>query len=274
MPRSILLVAVAAVLQGCASAQVNYIDPAGPRYAAAAPARQDDPDTLSVVAFNVKFGEHVGQVIALLREAGPLHEPDVLLLQEMDEAGTRAVADAMGYAYVYYPATLYPATRRDFGNAVLSRFPIEDDRKIVLPHLARFRHTLRAAVGATIRVGTRRLRVYSVHIATFAANGPRARREQLAAILADAAAYPVVLLGGDFNSETVPEVAQAEGYLWPTRYLPHTEFIWTLDHVLLKGLTLGAPPAVGMVREIHGASDHKPVWARVVLPPNGAVSSR
>lgn len=274
MPRALLLVAAAALLQGCASARVNYTDPAGPRYAAVAPARQGDPDTLSVVAFNVKFGEHVGQVIALLQEAGPLHVPDVLLLQEMDESGTRAVADALGYAYVYYPATLYPRTRRDFGNAVLSRFPIEEDRKIVLPHLARFRHTLRAAVGATIRVGTRRLRVYSVHIATFVANGPRARREQLAAILADAAAYPVVLLGGDFNSETVPEIAQDQGYLWPTRYLPHTEFIWTLDHVLLKGMTLGAPPAVGMVREIHGASDHKPVWARVVLPSEGTPSSR
>jgi endonuclease/exonuclease/phosphatase family metal-dependent hydrolase len=274
VPRTILLVAAAAILQGCASARVNYTDPAGPRYAAAAPGRPDDPDTLTVVSLNVKFGVHVGQVVALLREPGPLHEPDVLLLQEMDEAGTRAVAEALGYAYVYYPATLHPLTRRDFGNAVLSRFPIEEDRKILLPHLARFRHTLRAAVAATLRVGTRRVRVYSVHIATFIANGPHARRDQLAAILADADGYPVVLMGGDFNSETVPEIALAHGYLWPTRHLPHTDAFWTLDHVLLKGLTLAASPSVGLVREIHGASDHKPVWARVVLPAEAAVSTR
>ena len=266
MPRAILIATLAAGLGGCATASLNYTDPAGPRYAAAVPARAGAPDTLSVVAFNVKFGERVDRVVQLLREDGPLHEPDVLLLQEMDEAGTRAIADSLGVGYVYYPSTLHPLTKRDFGNAVLSRFPILEDRKIVLPHLARFRHTLRAAVGATIVVGTRRLRVYSVHIATFVANGPHDRREQLAAVLADADAYPLVVMGGDFNSETVPEIAVPRGYLWPTRNLPHTDAFWTLDHLLFKGLTLAAPPAVGLVREVRGASDHKPVWARVVLP--------
>ena len=55
----------------------------------------------------------------------------------MDEPGARAFADSLGFGYVYFPATLHPVTGRDFGNAVLSRFPIEDERKIVLPFLAR-----------------------------------------------------------------------------------------------------------------------------------------
>jgi endonuclease/exonuclease/phosphatase family metal-dependent hydrolase len=274
VPRTILLVVLAAALQACAAATVNYTDPVGPRYAASGPPRSGDPDTLRVVAFNVKYAEHVNAVIGLLRAPGPLRDPDVLLLQEMDETGARTIADSLGLAYVYYPATLHPVTRRDFGNAILSRFPIEEDRKVVLPHLARFRHTLRVAVGATIHVGTRRLRVYSVHIATFIGNGPHARREQLAAVLADADAYPTVLVGGDFNSETVPEIALARGYTWPTRHLPHTAAFWTLDHVLLKGLALANAPATGLVREIHGASDHKPVWARVVLQDERVASSR
>lgn len=265
MPRATLLVVLVAALQGCAAATVNYTDPAGPRYAASGPPRSGDSDTLRVVAFNVKYAEHVHAVIGLLREPGPLRDPDVLLLQEMDEAGTREIADSLGFAYVYYPSTLHPVTKRDFGNAILTRLPIEEDRKIILPFLARFRHTLRVAVGATIRVGTRRLRVYSVHLATFVANGPRERREQLAAVLADAEAYPTVLIGGDFNSGTVPEVALARGYTWPTRHLAHTSAIWTMDHVLLKGLALVNASAFGLVREIHGASDHKPIWARVVL---------
>lgn len=263
--RTCLVLACVAALQGCASATVNYTDPAGPRYAAAGPTSSGDPDTLSVVAFNVKYGQHLNVVLALLREEGPLHEADVLLLQEMDGPGTREVAEALGLSYVYYPSTLFPVTRRDFGNAILSRFPIEEDRKIVLPHLGRFRHNSRAVVGATIRVGTRRLRVYSVHIATFVGNGPRARREQLATVLADAAAYPTVLMGGDFNSGSVPEIALAWGYTWPTRRLAHTSSFWTMDHILLKGLALANTGAFGLVREIHGASDHKPVWARVVL---------
>jgi endonuclease/exonuclease/phosphatase (EEP) superfamily protein YafD len=265
VPRTVLFALLVAALHGCASATVNYTDPAGPRYAAAGPSHPEEPDTLRVVSFNVKFAEHVPAAIALLREPGPLREMDVLLLQEMDEVGTRQIADALGFAYVYYPATLHPLTGRDFGNAILSRFPIEDDRKILMPHLARFRHTLRAAVGATIRVGTRRLRVYSIHVATVIGNGPQARREQLAAVLADAAGYPTVLVGGDFNSSTVPDIALARGYTWPTRRLAHTASFWTMDHILLRGLTLTDATAFGLVREVHGASDHKPVWARVVL---------
>ena len=266
VPRAVLAVAVAAFAVGCASAGVNYTDPAGPRYAAAVPSPAPGSDTLTVVAFNLHFAEHVDRALALFRQEGPLHGPDVLLLQEMDEDGTRELAESLGYGYVYYPSTLHPVTKRDFGNAVLSRFPLEDDRKILLPHLARVRRTLRAAVGATVVVGTRRVRVYSIHLSTFVANGPRARREQLAAVLADADRYPVVVLGGDFNSETVPEIALSHGYVWPTRRLPHTDFIWTLDHLLLRGLSLAPGAAVGLVRDNLGASDHKPVWARVLLP--------
>jgi endonuclease/exonuclease/phosphatase family metal-dependent hydrolase len=270
----VFLVVLVAALQGCAAATVNYTDPAGPRYAATGAPRTAASDTLRIVAFNVKYAEHVHAVIGLLREPGPLRDPDVLLLQEMDEAGTKEIADSLGFAYIYYPSTLHPVTRRDFGNAILTRLPIEEDRKIVLPHLARFRHTLRAAVAVTVRVGTRRLRVYSVHLATFVANGPQARREQLASVLADAQAYPMVVIGGDFNSGTVPEIALARGYTWPTRHLPHTSGIWTMDHMLLKGLALANASAFGLVREIHGASDHKPIWVRVVLRDLPAAAGR
>jgi endonuclease/exonuclease/phosphatase family metal-dependent hydrolase len=183
----------------------------------------------------------------------------------MDDAGTRAIADSLALGYVYYPSTLHPATGRDFGNAILSRFPISEDRKVVLPHLARIRRTLRTAVGATILVGSRRLRVYSVHLATFVNNGPRARREQFAAILADAEAFPAVVIGGDFNSGSVPEIAVPLGYTWPTQHLGHTASFWSMDHMLFRGVALANASAIGMVRDIHGASDHKPVWARIVL---------
>jgi endonuclease/exonuclease/phosphatase family metal-dependent hydrolase len=272
--RALRLALFAATLQGCAAATVNYTDPAGPRYAAAGPSRSDEPDTLKIVSFNVKFAEHVDSVIVLLREPGPLRDVDVLLLQEMDETGSRRIAEALGFSYVYYPSTLHPLTKRDFGNAIVSRYLIQDDRKIVMPHLARFRHTLRTAVGATIRVGRRSLRVYSVHIATMIANGPQARREQFAAVLADAEPYPMVVIGGDFNSPSVPDISLARGYTWPTRHLPHTESFWTMDHLLLKGVALSGAKAFGLVREIHGASDHKPVWARVVLRDELAASSR
>lgn len=263
----------AVLLTACATA-LNYTDPAGPRYGGGAASVAREADTLKVVAFNVEYALHVDRAVAELRKNGALRDADIVLVQEMDESGAHAFADSLGFGYVYFPATLHPVTKRDFGNAILSRYPIENARKIILPFLARFRRTQRAAVGATIVVGERRIRVYSVHIATFIGNGPRARRAQLAAVLADADSFPIVVLGGDFNSGTVPEIALRRGFSWPTRHLGRTESFWSMDHILLKGLSLARGLATGLVRDNYGASDHKPVWARIVIPARDTLGVR
>lgn len=41
---------------------------------------------------------------------------------------------ALGMSWVYYPAIFRHRSDKDFGNAVLSRWPIIADKKIVLPH--------------------------------------------------------------------------------------------------------------------------------------------
>jgi len=258
----------AALLAGCATAR-NYPYPAGPLYVGVGTALAPDADTLKVIAFNVQYALHVDRAVALLRSNAELRDPDIVLLQEMDERGAHAFADSLGFSYIYFPATRNPVTKRDFGNAILSRYPIEDVRKIILPHLGRFERAQRAAVSATIRVGERRIRVYSVHLATFIENGPHERRAQLAAVLADADSFPAVVLGGDFNSGTVPEIALTRGFTWPTRRLGRTEKFWGMDHILLKGLTLADGRSTGLVRDNRGASDHKPVWARFVLAARG-----
>jgi endonuclease/exonuclease/phosphatase family metal-dependent hydrolase len=260
--------AVLLLLAGCLphGTSRNYTDPEGPRYAGDARSVAVEADTLKIVVFNVEYAYHVDRAIRLINWSMALHAPDILLLQEMDETGVKAVADSLGFGYVYFPATLHPVTGRDFGNAILSRYPIENDRKIVLPFLARWRRTMRAAVGATIRVGRRRVRVYSIHISTFIGNGPTERRAQMAAVLADADSFPVVVMGGDFNSGSVPELALERGFTWPTRGLGHTESLWSMDHILLKGIALAGRGTRGVVLENGGASDHKPVWATIVLP--------
>jgi endonuclease/exonuclease/phosphatase family metal-dependent hydrolase len=185
----------------------------------------------------------------------------------MDESGVQRIAAALNAGYVYYPATEHPRTHRNFGNAVISRWPIEADRKIMLPHFASVGSTQRIAVGATLRVGSQDVRVYSVHLATLFGNGPTARREQLERVLADADSFPTVIIAGDFNSETVPQVAFDHGYAWPTRSLPHTNGFWTFDHVLIKGMPGAALAQAGTPVSSHGASDHRPVWAILNLPP-------
>jgi endonuclease/exonuclease/phosphatase family metal-dependent hydrolase len=250
----------------------NYTHPSEPRYAGGELPASVPASAIKVVTFNVKFAKQLSRAVTLLSRAPALREPDVLLLQEMDAPGAAAIAGGLGMAYVYYPNTVHPVAHKDFGCAILSRFPIADDRKILLPHLARFRGIQRAAVAATIRIGSREVRVYNVHLATMVDNGPRQRREQLGAVLEDADRFPQVVLSGDFNSDRVPEIALARGYTWPTRGLGPTNAIWALDHILLKGLELTAPTAFGAVRDSSRASDHKPVWARIHLGAEPATS--
>src|SRR6185436_13762504 len=116
----------------------NYPDPAGPRFHGEF-AGQPQAPTVKVVTLNVKYSRRIGTVIQLLRDVEALRNPDVVALQEMDDAGTEAIARALSLNYVYYPGALHPKTGKNFGNALLSRWPMEADRKLLLPHLGRFR---------------------------------------------------------------------------------------------------------------------------------------
>jgi len=256
------------MLSGCAAAH-NYLDPAGPRHGATAlrPALSDDGQ-LRIVSFNVKYAERIDRAVRLLRTDDALAAPDVVLLQEMDEPGTRAIADSLRMHWIYYPASV--AHHHDFGNAILSCWPLENDTKVLLPHKARIQGNQRIAVSSTVRIEGRAFRIYSVHLATPLGNGPTARRQQLATVLDDAARFPDVIIGGDFNSETVPEIALARGYSWPTRHLSHTDKFWTVDHILLKGDLSADSTSVGVVRNNLKASDHRPVWVAVRLTPPDA----
>jgi len=249
---------------------VNYTDALRPRYAGApAPAPgaavPGDPDTLHVVTFNIQVARHVDRAIELFRSVPAMQHADIITLQEMDAPATERIAAALGMAYVYYPATVYRRTGRDFGNAILSRWPIVEDKKVVLPHLGRLAKTQRIATAATVLVGSVPVRVYSVHLGTMVDLGFRARRDQVGAILADAAAYSRVIVGGDMNNHAIGDQFRAGGYLWPTEHNPNTDHFWNWDHIFLRGLEPRDSLGAGVVRDNLGASDHRPVWT-VALP--------
>jgi endonuclease/exonuclease/phosphatase family metal-dependent hydrolase len=265
--RTAAAVVLLLALGGCSWAH-NYVDPTGPRFAGALPAPPPSdawPDTLRVVSFNVERGVRVDSALAALAGDPETAAPDVVLLQEMDEDGARRVAEALDMGFVYYPAVRYNGSGRDFGNAVLSRWPIVDDAKLVLPHLSVFGRTQRIATAATIRVGRTRVRVYSVHLGTPVNLPLRDRAEQMRTVLRDAARHPHVILGGDFNSHGLGQLALRRGYAWPTREGPHTVRLWRWDHILFKGLEAPEEEAAGTVEDNRGASDHRPVWAVGVL---------
>jgi endonuclease/exonuclease/phosphatase family metal-dependent hydrolase len=259
----------------CASA-VNYLDLSGPRYVypREAPAVASDPSgtPLRVVSFNIAYGIEIDRAIEVLRGTGPLRDPDVLALQEMDAPGTERIAKALGMNAVYFPSGVHPKHHRDFGCAILSPWPLEEPRKVLLPHGARGSGLRRAAVSAVVVRGSERIRAYSAHLPSPLAVSGGSRREQMRTLAADAAtAEGPVVIAGDFNShDKVEELAKA-GFGWVTRDLGATARLRLLgiglaglsyDHVLAKGLGLAAgPDAVGVVPDNRGASDHKPIWA-------------
>jgi endonuclease/exonuclease/phosphatase family metal-dependent hydrolase len=271
----------AAVLMGLAAGTgcrtYNYQSPFGPRYTGVAPAGPPavpphSAFAIRVVTFNVQFSRHVDRAIALLRSSAALRNADIIALQEMDAPGTRRIAEALAMSYVYYPASISPETGRDFGNAILSPWPIVADEKIVLPHLARFWRSERIATAATILVGGVALRVYSVHLETPVELGPKSRKDQARAILADAASYPRVVVSGDMNSRGIGKEFRAAGFVWPTEHNPRTHLVFNWDHIFFKGLAPADSGGTGVVRDPLGASDHRPVWAVAVLRGDAALA--
>ena len=248
---------------GACVTQKNY-EPDAPRYAGGGPAGASPRDTLKVVSFNVEFAMRIDSAIAALGEPDA-RDADVILLQEMDEQGTRRIAAAVGMWYVYYPATRHMRTGRDFGNAVLSRFPIIDDSRILLPHAAAIGESRRSATAATIMTGDTEVRLYSTHLGTVANITKAQRRDQLLTILRDADRYPRVILGGDMNDPGVAEVSGEWGYVWPTRRIPRSASSGRLDHILLKGIAAPTDAGAGTIADHHGASDHRPIWSLAIL---------
>ena len=260
MQKLVLVIAVFG-LAGCRSGVV-YTDRPAPRYAAQrAPAAQRAQDTLRIVTYNIKYARNIDSALVVLTTDTGVTGADVLLLQEMDAPGSERIAELLGMSYVYYPATSYE--RGDFGNAVLSRLPILEDVRIPLPHLSRLGGTARTATAVTLRWGADSLRIYSVHLATWAGLGPNDRRDQMRAVLADAQRFSKVIIGGDLNSRTVGRVVEEAGYLWPTEHGPRTVALGRWDHIMVRGLT---PGETGTVLDRRRASDHRAVWLTVTVP--------
>lgn len=215
---------------------------------------------VQVVSFNIQYGEEVEGALALIRRTPELAGADLILLQEMDAEGTERLARALEMGWVYYPAIVREG--KLFGNAILSRWPLSDDRKLILPHRSWFGDTQRIAVAATATIRGETVRVYSVHLATPVNQGRPEREDQFRTVLADAERYPRVILGGDLNSDSLGELAVERGYFWPTRDGPRTVWFGRADHLLYRGLLPPWGLRSGTVENVGEVSDHRPVWAR------------
>jgi endonuclease/exonuclease/phosphatase family metal-dependent hydrolase len=214
------------------------------------------------VTLNIQFARRIGQAIELFARSEELARASLVLLQEMDPEGTDRLAAALAMNYVYYPATVHVRTGRDFGNAVLARWPIAGDRKVTLPHRSVHDGSPRAATVATVATPRGPLEVASVHIATRLELPPAARRAQLAAVLGRLTDARHAVLGGDLNSYGLGRLAAAAEFDWTTREVGGAlRRLFSIDHIFARGLRAAA---VGRVTATRAATDHPAVWARLV----------
>lgn len=257
------------LVTGCATAR-NYDEPDVPVYSGGTAGPRDARAMLRVVTFNLQWGEHVDRAADLFTRSGPLRDPDLLVLQEMDRDGTERLGRALGLAWVYVPSAVHPVSHRDFGVALLSPWPLEAPRKLRLPHQHRFRKLRRSVVVATLRSPLGTIRVYGVHLESPTGAWPGVRRDQARTILADAEGWTgPVLAVGDFNGHDGPREMTKTGFVWATEAVENTAGPFDFDHVVARGLCASDPPAAGVAPDLTNASDHDPVWAVFASCPTG-----
>ena len=184
----------------------------------------------------------------------------------------RQLAEALGMRYVWAaPPDTDKDGEEETGCAILSPFPMTDAARILLTHEGPDGRK-RVAVGATLHVGGKTLRVYSVHAET---RMPLAKKvEHWGAVLEDLRLHPKAagaIILGDFNTIKGKDVKAArrlfsdEGFTTP---IPDDRSTWKtfviklkLDWLWLRGLEARSH---GIDKEI-GLSDHWPLWVTFKL---------
>jgi endonuclease/exonuclease/phosphatase family metal-dependent hydrolase len=209
------------------------------------------------------------------------HSPDVCMLQEVDNLAERSkfhhlsqlLGKLCGYRHHAYFAQHRMWNGGEYGNAVLSRYPILEMKNIDLTIASKKR---RGVLHARLRVRlphgrSRTLHVYNLHLGLSGAE----RRLQLERFLAS---HPLahlhhrapVVLGGDFNDVwgTLGEMLRPAGFSSPTRRLstfPAYAPLRALDAIYVRGsarILHYGPSQLAVARQ---ASDHLPLVATVEL---------
>ncbi|MBP6468799.1 MAG: endonuclease/exonuclease/phosphatase family protein [Chloroflexi bacterium] len=265
------LVLISLLLLWAVSARTmaNYTAPDGPiftgNFAGSPP---PVPSQIRVVSWNIRFGEEVATAVAEIRRNPNLANADILLLQEMDEAGVARLAQALAYNYVYIPASVHSHHGRNFGNAVLAKWPISQPEKLLLPFTNPSNGQRRIAAKAVVNVGDLPLTVYSVHTETYWLRS-LGRRAQATAVVQDiSVGQSPVIVGGDFNTISKADGARLAGQFAgvglaraqtpPTVSIAGIEV--TADHLFARSLAVAAAGGAETA-----ASDHAPVWVTFSL---------
>ena len=253
----------------------------------------DEHADLKVVTWNIERGEAYESVLAVLRG---LHA-DVLLLQEVDRNChrtqyrdvARELAAALDMNWISAGefqeiGEARGGTPAITGQAILSRYPIDDARALRFAAQDRWRWSInpvqpRRGGRIALRARTAGLVVYNTHIESGANEG--LQRRQIAEILLDQSTrgeqLVPVLIAGDFNNGPILHAAMF-GYLSAAAFSDAlgaaaqrgpTSFGQShpIDWIFVKNLT----SIRGHIIDAPSASDHSPVMAALDFVPALAI---
>ncbi|WP_433348102.1 endonuclease/exonuclease/phosphatase family protein [Micromonospora sp. CA-111912] len=245
-----------------------------------APLRPGSPPAeVRVVAYNVRMGfgldgrfdpGGLARVVAAER-------PDVVVLGEVDRGwllnGGHDTLTLLA-ARLRMPYVFAPAADPVWGDAVLSRFPVESARTVALAALGA--PTGAQALGVTVDLGgDARLAVVATHLQPPPGQEPVAQARAVARFALGYAAGRPLVVAGDLNTEpgapayaefTRAGLVDAFAAARPLFTSPADDPREQIDHVLVSpGVVAGGPVAPRST-----ASDHLPVAVTLTLPPTVA----
>lgn len=211
------------------------------------------------------------------------YEPDIVALQELDMGRKKTgemdqphlIAQELQMHYHFHPAM--QVEEEQYGNAVLSRFPLEMVRAGRLPGINEFKLEPRGALWVTLNIDGVRLQIINTHLAFYIPESKiQARHLMSAQWLLDPRCAKPAILCGDLNNMPYSQAWRAiNNYLDDAqlavdghRPVPTWSAQWPIgriDHIFVsegvKVLKVEAPST--QLNKL--ASDHLPLIADVVI---------
>jgi len=262
----------------------NFYPETGPFYNGsfaepAAPAQLASGTTIKIVSYNINFAKQLPEIIQDFTTVSELKSADFIVLQEVDgEIGgakhaAAALAEALKMHYAFSPNMVL--WERDYGNAVLSQWPIESARKVLLPLSGSEDCNQRSALGVIAKIGDKKVQIYSLHLSvrfpdSIGSDRSRAKQVEPAInTLNQAGPTLPTYIAGDFNSfnpwgwTSVAKAFEAGGFIngQPASGWTYRPRQLELDHAFVRGFEVKSS---GIAYDSKG-SDHIPIWSELTL---------
>lgn len=240
-----------------------------------------DSDSLTVISFNIAQAEKIELAISELQAFNQTRPVDIYLLQEMDEAGVKYIAQELQLNYLYIPIVYNKLVKKNIGNAILTKGTITHHQKFMLPHKKWVNGRRRHVAIGEVFLRNRKICVFSVHTET-SSMARQKRMEQFDAIIQEAQLQPLsngpFLIGGDFNTLFPGDAKRAmqkfndAGFRCETSGHTARAFFGLIkpkeDYIFYKGLKAISAGKLSSSK----ASDHYPIYTVFQFPTETKLS--